>query len=65
MDNNTPAITQGGVTHQKHNLSTISDKRSCCGGDIPPPCCNVGSVNVSSTKCGKKSCLHVKKRKRP
>ena len=65
IDSNTPAITQGGVTHQKHNLSTISDKRSCCGGDTPPPCCSEGSVNVSSIKCGKKSCLHVKKRKRP
>ena len=55
MDNNAPSITQGGVRHTKYNLSTISEKRSCCGGDIPPPCCGVGAVNVSSTKCGKKT----------
>ncbi|XP_078342480.1 uncharacterized protein LOC144628280 isoform X1 [Oculina patagonica] len=52
IDNITPGITEGGITYTKYNLSTISDKRSCCGGDIPPPCCNVGSANVSSTKCG-------------
>ena len=54
MDNNAPGITQDDVTYRKYNLSTISDKRSCCGGDIPPPCCSAGSVKVSSTKCGKK-----------
>ena len=52
-DNNTPSITKDDVTYNKYNLSTISDKRSCCGGDIPPPCCAAGSIKVSSTKCGK------------
>ena len=55
LDNNTPKITEGDVTYSKYNLSTISDKRSCCGGDIPPPCCAAGSIKVSSTKCGKTS----------
>jgi len=55
LDKNTPSITEGDVTYGKYNLSTISDKRSCCGGDIPPPCCAAGSINVSSTKCGKTS----------
>ena len=53
LDRNAPAITEGNVTYNKYNLSTISDKRSCCGGDIPPPCCAAGSIKVSSTKCGK------------
>lgn len=53
LDSNTPGITEGGTIHSKYNLSTISDKRSCCGGDIPPPCCATGSIKVSSTKCGK------------
>ena len=53
IDSFAPKITQDDVTYSTFNLSTISDKRSCCGGDIPPPCCAVGSVNVSSTKCGK------------
>ena len=53
LDTNTPSITQGDVTYNKYNLSTISDKRSCCGGDIPPPCCAAGSIRVSSTGCGK------------
>jgi len=55
LDNNTPTITEGDVTYNKYNLSSISDKRSCCGGDIPPPCCAAGSIKVSSTKCGKMS----------
>ena len=53
IDSFAPKITQDDVTYKIFNLSTISDKRSCCGGDIPPPCCAAGSVNVSSTKCGK------------
>ena len=53
IDSRAPTITEGDVTHTVYNLSTISDKRSCCGGDIPPPCCAAGSINVSSTKCGK------------
>ena len=52
IDSNTPSISQNG-THTTYNTSTISEKRSCCGGSIPPPCCTVGSVNVSSSKCGK------------
>ena len=52
MDRNTSSISQNG-THTTYNTSTISEKRSCCGGNIPPPCCTVGSVNVSSSKCGK------------
>ena len=55
IDINTPKITEGGVTYSKYNVSTISDKRSCCGGDIPPPCCAAGSIKVSSVKCGKMS----------
>ena len=55
LDKNTPYITEGNVTYSKSNLSTISDKRSCCGNDIPPPCCAAGSIKVSSTKCGKTS----------
>ena len=51
IDSNTPNISQNG-THNTHNASTISKKRSCCGGNIPPPCCAVGSVNVSRSKCG-------------
>ena len=55
LDSNTPTITEGNVTYNNYNLSTISDKRSCCGGDIPPPCCAAGSIKVSSTQCGKMS----------
>ncbi|XP_066014726.1 uncharacterized protein [Pocillopora verrucosa] len=51
IDSNTPSISQNG-THTTYNTSTISEKQSCCGGSIPPPCCTVGSVNVSSSKCG-------------
>ena len=53
LDGNTPKIKEGSVTHSKYNLSTISNKTSCCGGDIPPPCCAVGSIQINSTKCGK------------
>ena len=55
LETNTPGITEGNVTYNKYNLSTISDKRSCCGGDIPPPCCAAGSIKLSSTNCGKTS----------
>lgn len=55
IDSRTPGITEGDVTYNKYNSSTISDKRSCCGGDIRPPCCAAGSIKVSSTKCGKMS----------
>lgn len=55
LDKNTPTITEGNETYSKSNLSTISDKRSCCGGDITPPCCAAGSIKVSSTQCGKMS----------
>ena len=53
LDNNIPSITEAGRTYQKYNDSTITDKKSCCGGDIPPPCCAAGSVKVSGAKCGK------------
>ena len=59
LDRNTPSITEGGTIHSKYNFSTISDKRSCCGGDIPPPCCAAGSIKVSSTKCGKTSVVFI------
>ena len=55
IDKNIPSITQNGVTHKHYNLSTISEKRSCCGGDIAPPCCAAGSIKVSNAKCGKAS----------
>ena len=55
LESNTPGIAEGNVTYNKYNLSTVADKRSCCGGDIPPPCCAAGSIKVSSTKCGKTS----------
>lgn len=55
IDSNIPGITEGDVTYKNYNSSTISDQRSCCGGDIPPPCCAAGSIKVSSTKCGKMS----------
>ena len=55
LDSNTPGIAEGDTTYNKYNLSTICDNRSCCGGDIPPPCCAVGSIKVSSTECGKTS----------
>lgn len=52
VESKTPSIFQNGTRYNKYNESTISDKRSCCGKNIPPPCCAVGSVKVSSTKCG-------------
>ena len=53
LDSNTPKIKQGDMTYSTYNLSSISNKTSCCGGDIPPPCCAVGSIRINSTKCGK------------
>ena len=53
LDQRIPTINQGGSTYSKYNSSTMTDKKSCCGGNIPPPCCATGSVKVSSTKCGK------------
>ena len=53
FDQRIPSITQGGSTYAKYNDSTMTDKKSCCSGNIPPPCCAAGSVKVSSTKCGK------------
>ena len=41
------------MTYSTYNLSSISNKTSCCGGDILPPCCAVGSIRINSTKCGK------------
>ena len=52
IDRNAPNITQNNGTHQINQPSFL-EKRSCCGGDILPPCCTVGSKRVSSTKCGK------------
>ena len=53
LDSNTPKIKQGDTTYSTYNLSSISNKTSCCGGDILPPCCAVGSIRINSTKCGK------------
>ena len=53
LDSNAPKIKQGNMTYSTNNLSSISNKTSCCGGDIPPPCCAVGSIRINSTKCGK------------
>ena len=53
LDSTTPKIKQGDKTYSTYNLSSISNKTSCCGGDIPPPCCGVGSIRINSTKCGK------------
>ena len=53
LDSNTPKIKQGDMTYSTYNLSSISNKTSCCGGDIPPPCCAVGSIRINRTKCGK------------
>ena len=53
LDSNTPKIKQGDKTYSTYNLSSISNKTSCCGEDIPPPCCAVGSIRINSTKCGK------------
>ncbi|CAH3112285.1 unnamed protein product, partial [Pocillopora meandrina] len=52
LDSNTPKIKQGDMTYSTYNLSSISNTTSCCGGDIPPPCCAVGSIRINSTKCG-------------
>ena len=53
LDSTTPKIKQGDKTYSTYNLSSISNTTSCCGGDIPPPCCAVGSIRINSTKCGK------------
>ena len=53
LDSFSPKIKQGDMTYSTYNLSSISNKTSCCGGDIPPPCCAVGSIRINSTKCGK------------
>ena len=52
LDANAPTITQEGLSQRPSKPSTITDKKSCCSGNIPPPCCAAGAVNVSSTKCG-------------
>jgi len=52
LDTIAPTITQGGQSQRPSKPSTITDKESCCGGDIPPPCCAMGAIKVSSTKCG-------------
>ena len=53
LDSNTPKIKQGNTTYSTYNLSSISNTTSCCGGDIPPPCCTAGSMRINSAKCGK------------
>ena len=53
LDSSSPLIKQGDMTYSTYNLSSISNKTSCCGGDIPPPCCAVGSIRINITKCGK------------
>ena len=53
LDSSTPKIKQGNISYSNYNLSSISNKTSCCCGDIPPPCCAVGSIRINSTKCGK------------
>ena len=53
LDTNAPTITEGRQSQGPSKPSTITDKESCCGGDIPPPCCAAGAINVSSIKCGK------------
>ncbi|XP_078355587.1 adhesion G-protein coupled receptor G6-like [Oculina patagonica] len=52
IGNTAPTISKNGRTYSIFNSTTISDKRSCCGGDIPPPCCAAGSTKVSNKKCG-------------
>ena len=53
LDSNAPTVRQGALNNRPSKPSTITDKKSCCGGNIPPPCCAVGAINVSSTECGK------------
>ena len=52
IDRSAPNITQNKTTYQINQPSSL-EKKSCCGGDIPPPCCAVGSIKVSNTSCGK------------
>ncbi|XP_058942845.2 uncharacterized protein [Pocillopora verrucosa] len=51
IDRRAPNITQNKTTYQINQPSSL-EKKSCCGGDIPPPCCAVGSIKVSNTSCG-------------
>ena len=53
LDSNAPRIRQGALNNRPSKPSTITDKESCCGGNIPPPCCAAGATKVSSPKCGK------------
>ena len=53
LDSNLPVLNIDGKYYSAYNKSTISAKRSCCGGLTPPPCCSAGSVGVSSAYCGK------------
>ena len=53
LDNNLPVLDIDGRKYGAYNKSTISPKRSCCGGVTPPPCCSAGSIGVSSAYCGK------------
>ena len=52
LDSNLPVLDIDGKYYSAYK-STISTKRSCCGGVTPPPCCSAGSVGVSSLYCGK------------
>ena len=52
IDRSAPNITQNKITYQINQQSSL-EKKSCCGGDILPPCCAVGSIKVSNTSCGK------------
>ena len=56
IDRNAPHIAQNNTTYQIIQPSFM-EKRSCCDGSLPPPCCAVGSIKVSSTKCGKAASL--------
>ena len=53
LDGNLPDLNIDGKYYSAYNKSTISAKRSCCGGLTPPPCCSAGSAGVSSAYCGK------------
>ena len=53
LNSTTPKIKQGNMTYSTYNLSSISNKASCCGGDIRPPCCAVESIRINGSKCGK------------
>ena len=53
LDSNAPTVRQGALNNRPSKPSTITDKESCCGGNIPPPCCAAGAIKVSGTRCGK------------